>query len=103
MTQSFLLSKQDKNESKELLKELKRKADDVKYTLRKIKNIIDVNNINEEMDRFFEILDDNMKEAYENQVKYAQVLEDLGKRDKHKIYEMRFSFPDEIENAIKNR
>ena len=79
MTQSFLLSKQDKNESKELLKELKRKADDVKYTLRKIKNIIDVNNINEEMDRFFEILDDNMKEPYENQVKYAQVLEDLGK------------------------
>ena len=103
MTQSFLLSKQGKNESKGLLKELKRKADDVKYTLRKIKNIIDVDNINEEMDRFFEILDDNMKEAYENQVKYAKALEDLCKRDEHKIYEMRFSFADEIENAIKDR
>jgi hypothetical protein len=33
----------------------------VKYTLRKIKNIIDTDNINEEMDRLFETLEDNIK------------------------------------------
>lgn len=74
MHQSVLLSQKDKAHSQSLLQELKRKADEVKYTLRKIKNIIDVDNINEEMDRLFEVLDDNMKEAYENQLKYAAVL-----------------------------
>lgn len=46
MRQSFLLSRKEGTESKGLLKDLKRKADDVKYTLRKIKNIIDMDNIN---------------------------------------------------------
>ena len=86
MRESFLLSKKDNQGSKELLKDLKRKADDVKYTMRKIKNIIDMDNINEEMDRLFEVLDDNMKEAYENQVKYAEVLKELCEREEAKIH-----------------
>jgi hypothetical protein len=35
---------------------VKKRVDDVKYTLRKIKNFIDTGNVNEEMDRLFERL-----------------------------------------------
>ena len=40
--------------------ELKSKSDDVHHMNRKIKNLIDTDNINEEMNRFFDSLSDNM-------------------------------------------
>lgn len=56
---------------------LKKNTEDVKYTLRKIKNLIDTDNVNEEMDRLFESLQDNMKDAYLNQIKYSAALSNL--------------------------
>jgi hypothetical protein len=75
----------------------------VKYTLRKIKNLIDTDNINEEMDRLFESLEDNMKDAYLNQIRYAEALQVLHEVEADKINEMKFSFTEEIENVIKDR
>lgn len=49
----------------------------MKYILRKIKNLIDTDNVNEEMDRLFECLEDNMKETYLNQIKYVKALKDM--------------------------
>lgn len=56
---------------------MKKNTDDVKYILRKIKNLIDTDNVNEEMDRLFECLEDNMKETYLNQIKYVKALKDM--------------------------
>lgn len=75
----------------------------MKYTLRKIKNLIDTDNINEEMDRLFESLEDNMKDAYLNQIRYAEALQVLHEVEADKINEMKFSFTEEIENVIKDR
>lgn len=75
----------------------------MKYTLRKIKNLIDTDNINEEMDRLFESLEDNMKDAYLNQIRYAEALQVLHEVEAEKINEMKFSFTEEIENVIKDR
>ena len=42
MHQSVVLSKANKSDGNDLLKGLKRKADDVKHNVRKIKNLIDL-------------------------------------------------------------
>lgn len=55
------------------------------------------------MDRLFESLEDNMKDAYLNQIRYAEALQILHEVEAEKINEMKFSFTEEIENVIKDR
>lgn len=91
-------------ESKENdMKELKKKSDEVHHMNRKIKNLIDTNNINEQMSRFFECLSDNMYEIYERQVNNAMLMEKLKIKDHYKINDLKFSFTNEIEKLIKER
>ena len=49
------------------MKLLKKKSDEVHHMSRKIKNLIDTDNINEEMNRLFEGLTDNMYEIFKKQ------------------------------------
>lgn len=55
------------------------------------------------MDRLFETLEYNMKDAYLNQIRYSQALYLMHEVEKEKIKEMKFSFTEEIENIIKDR
>lgn len=92
MRKTAVLSQLPASQGERELKGLKKQSDDVKYTLRKIKNLIDTDNINEEMDRLFESLEDNMKDAYLNQVRYAEALQQMHEVEAEKINEMKFSF-----------
>ena len=65
--------------------------------------MVDTNNVNEEMDRLFESLGDNIKNAYLNQCNYAELLTSLAQSEEERISEMKFSFTEEIENFIKDR
>lgn len=47
MFKTAILSKMNGDKSERNIKNLKKQTDDVKYTLRKIKNLIDTDNINE--------------------------------------------------------
>lgn len=46
MHQAAVISKLNSTEGEKHIKNLKKKTDDVKYTLRKIKNLIDTDNVN---------------------------------------------------------
>lgn len=85
MHKTAILSKMQGDKSERQIKNLKKQTDDVKYTLRKIKNLIDTDNINEEMDRLFECLEDNMKDAYINQVRYGEALQLMHSVESEKI------------------
>lgn len=55
------------------------------------------------MDRLFESLEDNMKDAYLNQIRYAEALHLMHEVEADKLDEMKFSFTEEIENIIRDR
>lgn len=56
---------------------MKRKIDLVKIRNKKVKCLVDTDNILEEMDRLFEILKDNLREIYQNQVLMKTILQKI--------------------------
>lgn len=44
------------------------------------------------MDRLFQTLEDNMKDAFINQIRYAEALKQMHEVEADKIEEMKFSF-----------
>jgi hypothetical protein len=68
--------KEQKNSSKlkSLFSDLKRKIDLVKLRTKKVKCLVDTDNILEEMNRLFEILKDNLRDIYQNQVIMKKVI-----------------------------
>jgi hypothetical protein len=59
---------------KSLFSDLKRKIDLVKLRTKKVKCLVDTDNILEEMNRLFEILKDNLRDIYQNQVIMKKVI-----------------------------
>ena len=60
---------------KYIFSNLKRKIDLVKIRNKKVKNLVDTANILEEMNRLFEILKDNLRDIYQNQLLIKTILQ----------------------------
>ena len=60
---------------KYIFSNLKRKIDLVKIRNKKVKNLVDTANISEEMNRLFEILKDNLRDIYQNQLLIKTILQ----------------------------
>jgi hypothetical protein len=62
---------------KSIFSSLKRKIDLVKIRSKKVKSLVDTDNILEEMNRLFEILKDNLRDIYQNQLLMKNILQKI--------------------------
>ena len=84
---------------KSLFSDLKRKIDLVKIRTKKVKCLVDTDNILEEMNRLFEILKDNLRDIYQNQVIMKTVIQKI-KIPSRVNRSVKLSFAKEMQKAI---
>ena len=82
-------------------KELEKQAEKTKLTLRRLKNMVDGDNLNEEIGGLFETLYGNLLQIYLQQQEYSSALVRLKEAEGDRINELGFSFAKEIEQVIR--
>lgn len=96
------MSRKELNDGQELkcvFNELKRKIDLVKLRTKKIKCLVDNDNILEEMNRLFEILKDNLRDIYQNQMLIKNIIQKI-KIPNRINRSVKLSFAKEMRRAI---
>ena len=93
--------KEEKNREnlQSLFSDLKRKIDLVKIRSKKIKCLVDSDNILEEMNRLFEILKDNLRDIYQNQLIMRTMIQKI-KIPTRVNRSVKLSFAKEMQKAI---